>query len=52
MYKFTSALVQVDILRRMQGRDEALRLLSVYEVQFSSWSKHFHLYPLGTRMLD
>ena len=25
--------LQVDVLRRMQGRDEALRLLSVYEVQ-------------------
>ena len=24
--------MQVDVLRRMQGRDEALKLISVYEV--------------------
>lgn len=27
--------LQVDVLRRMQGREEALKLISVYEVQFS-----------------
>ena len=33
-------LLQVDVLRRMQGRAEALRLLAVYEVKHHPGFKH------------
>lgn len=33
-------LLQVDVLRRMQGKAEALRLLAVYEVKLHPGLKH------------